>query len=39
MSPADYGTLLAQSAPPITDAQAEAAARIFASIKPQQVAA
>jgi hypothetical protein len=39
MTPAEYGTLLAQAAPPITDAQAEAAARIFASVEPKAEAA
>lgn len=39
MTPSDYGALLALSAPPITDQQAEAAARIFASIQPKDAAA
>lgn len=38
MTPAELGRLQAQSAEPITDAQVEAAARIFAGIE-QDVAA
>jgi hypothetical protein len=33
MSPAEYGRLLAQSAPSITDEQVEAAARILATVE------
>lgn len=33
MSPAEYGQLLAQSAPPLTDEQVEAAARILATVQ------
>lgn len=33
MNAADYGRLLAEQEPPITDAQAEAAARILATIE------
>ena len=32
MSPREYGIWLADQAPPITDAQAEAAARILATL-------
>ena len=39
MSPAEYGEHLADLTPPITDAQAEAAARILASVEIGQVAA
>jgi hypothetical protein len=35
MNPAEYGVSLALALPPITDAQAEAAARILASVEPQ----
>lgn len=38
MSPAEYGATLAAQAPTITDEQAEAAARILASVS-EQVAA
>lgn len=38
MTPGQYGRLLAKSAPPLTDEQVEAAARIFASVE-QDVAA
>lgn len=38
MSPAEYGAHLASLEPPITDEQAEAAARILAA-DPEQVAA
>jgi len=33
MSPAEYGAFLADLEPPISDAQAEAAARILASVE------
>lgn len=33
MTPREYGRLLAQSAPTITDEQVEAAARIFVTIE------
>jgi len=33
MSPAEYGAYLADQCPPISDAQAEAAARILASVE------
>lgn len=33
MTPAEYGRHLAQQEPPITDEQAEAAARILASVE------
>ena len=39
MTPAEYGTQLALVAPPLTDAQVEAAARILASVQPEQAAA
>ena len=39
MSPREYGQHLASITPAITDEQAEAAARILASVGPEQVAA
>lgn len=39
MTPAEYGHLLAVGAKPLTDEQVEAAARIFASLEVEQVAA
>jgi hypothetical protein len=33
MTPAEYGRYLAEQEPPITDEQAEAAARILASVE------
>ena len=39
MTPTEYGRHLASLAPPITDEQAEAAARILASVEPEDVAA
>ena len=39
MTPQEYGRHLASLWPPITDEQAEAAARILASVDPEQVAA
>lgn len=38
MSPAELGRLLAHSAQPITDEQAEAAARIFATVENESAA-
>lgn len=37
MTPEEYGLHLAESAPPITDEQAAAAARIFATVWFEQV--
>lgn len=39
MSPAEYGSQLAADAPALTDEQVEAAARILATVEPEQVAA
>ena len=39
MSPREYGQHLAAVAPALTDEQAEAAARILASVEPEQAAA
>lgn len=39
MSPEEYGRHLASLTPPITDEQADAAARILASVEPEQDAA
>lgn len=39
MTPTEYGQHLALVAPAITDEQAEAAARILASVEGEQVAA
>lgn len=36
MTPAEYGRYLASQTPPITDGQADAAARIFASVERDQ---
>lgn len=33
MTPTEYGSLLAKAAPPLTDEQVEAAARIFATLE------
>jgi hypothetical protein len=38
MSPAEYGRLLAQAAPPITAEQAQAAARILATVEMEAAA-
>lgn len=38
MTPAEYGRLLAQAAPPITDEQARAAARILATVEMEAAA-
>jgi hypothetical protein len=38
MSPAEAGRLLAESAPPLTDEQVEAAARIFAVVDAERAA-
>ncbi len=37
MTPREYGRWLAQQAPPITAEQARAAARILATVKPEDV--
>lgn len=39
MTPAEYGAQLAEQAPPLTDAQVEAAARILASVESEEAAA
>jgi hypothetical protein len=39
MSPAEAGALLALDAPPLTEEQIEAAARILATVEPRQAAA
>jgi hypothetical protein len=39
MSPAEYGSALAQLLPPITEEQVEATARILATVELEQVAA
>lgn len=36
MSPAEYGAHLARQAPPLTEAQIEGAARILASVEPNE---
>lgn len=39
MTPSAYGVHLAATAPPLTDAQVEAAARILATVDAEDVAA
>jgi hypothetical protein len=39
MTPAEYGSALAAQAPPLTDAQVEAAARILASVDDAELVA